>query len=103
MEQLRLCYYITGIKMKRVKKLYGLVMTFSLPLIMASCNEHDSQKKIGGSQDSSSVNKAGGPAIRDTATINKDRQDSGKMKSVDSTGKGKVDPSGHASGKPAKQ
>jgi hypothetical protein len=89
--------------MKRVKKLYGLVMTFSLPLIMASCNEHDSQKKIGGSQDTSSVNKAGGPAIRDTATINKDRQDSAKMKTGDSTSKSNADPSGRVPGKPAKQ
>jgi hypothetical protein len=89
--------------MKRVRKLYGLVMTFSLPLLMASCNERDSQKKIGGSQDTSSVNKAGGPAIRDTATINKDRRDSAKRPASDSTSKGNADPSGQVSPKPVKQ
>ncbi|MGF7040317.1 hypothetical protein [Mucilaginibacter lappiensis] len=81
--------------MKRVKKLYGLVMTFSLPLIMASCNEHDSQKKIGGSQDTTSVTKAGGPPIRDTSTINKDRQDSAKIRPKSGQAKGNADPSGH--------
>jgi hypothetical protein len=89
--------------MKRVKKLYGLLMTFSLPLIMASCNEQDSQKKIGGSQDTSSVNKGGGPAIRDTATINKDRRDSAKRPASDSKGKGNADPSGHLSPNPIKE
>jgi uncharacterized lipoprotein YehR (DUF1307 family) len=89
--------------MKRVKKLYALLMTFSLPLMMTSCDQRDSQKKIGGSQDTSSVNKAGGPAIRDTATVNKDRQDSAKIQTADSTGKGNADPSGHVSGNPVKQ
>ncbi|HEX8020229.1 hypothetical protein [Mucilaginibacter sp.] len=88
--------------MKRVKKLYGLVMTFSLPIIMASCNERDSQRKIGGSQDTSSVNRAGGPAIRDTATINKDRRDSARRPAGDSISKGNADPSGHTSGSPVK-
>lgn len=78
-------------------------MTFSLLLIMESCNEHDSQKKIGGSQDTSSVNKGGGPAIRDTATINKDHQDSAKRPASDSTSKGNADPSGHVSPNPVKQ
>lgn len=81
--------------MKRVRKLYSLMMTFSLPLIMASCNEHDSQKKIGGSQDSSSVTKAGGPPIRDTSTINKERQDSAKTPVKSGQAKGNADPSGH--------
>lgn len=90
-------------KMKRVKKLYGLLMTFSLPLLIASCDQRDSQKKIGGSQDTSSVHKAGGPAIRDTATINKDRRDSALRPASDSTSKGNADPSGHLSGNPVKQ
>jgi uncharacterized lipoprotein YehR (DUF1307 family) len=88
--------------MKLVKKLYGLLMTFSLSLLIASCDPRDSQKKIGGSQDTSSVNKAGGPAIRDTATINKDRQDSAKRQAGDSTSKGNVDPSGRVTPKPVK-
>lgn len=88
--------------MNRVKKLYGLVMTFSLPLFMASCHEADSQKKLGGSQDTSSVNRGGGPAIRDTATINKDRRDSAKMTAGDSAAKGNANPSGHMSPKPVK-
>jgi hypothetical protein len=67
--------------MKHVKKLYGLVMTFSLPLLIASCDQRDSQKKIGGSQDTSSVNKAGGllsgiprPLIKIAGILPKGRQ-----------------------------
>ncbi|MEO3407372.1 hypothetical protein AAFN85_25865 [Mucilaginibacter sp. CAU 1740] len=68
-----------------------------------ACNSGDSQKQIGNSQDTTSVNKAGGPAIRDTTTIDKDRKDSAKQPAADSMSKGNADPSGRMSAKPVKQ
>ncbi|MDN3550221.1 hypothetical protein [Mucilaginibacter aquaedulcis] len=71
-------------------------------MLFTACNSGDGQKKLGNSQDTTSVNKAGGPAIRDTSTINKDRQDSAKANKADSVSKGNADPSGHLSAKPPK-
>ncbi|SDE96384.1 hypothetical protein SAMN05216464_11196 [Mucilaginibacter pineti] len=73
-----------------------------LLLFCNACNSGDSHKTIGNSQDTTRVDRAGGPPIRDTATINKDRRDSAKITSDDSTSKGNVDPSGHASKPPEK-
>lgn len=61
-------------------------------VLLAACGQNNS-KSIGNSQDTTSVNKAGGPPIRDTATINKDRRDSALMP-AESTAKGNADPSG---------
>jgi hypothetical protein len=88
--------------MKKVK-LYGIMMSFSLSLMFASCDQNASQKEIGNSKDTTSVTKRGGPPIRDTATINKDRRDSAKMTAGDSTSKGNADPSGHEQKQPVKQ
>jgi hypothetical protein len=66
-----------------------------LAVTFMACNPTDSQKKIGNSQDTTSVNKGGGPTIRDTATINKEHLDSPKRPASDSTSKGNADPSGH--------
>jgi hypothetical protein len=67
-----------------------------LILFTAACDTDTSKKTLG---DTSSVNSAGGPPIRDTATINKDRRDSAKIPAADSTAKGNVDPTGHATPK----
>lgn len=77
------------------------VLTVFAMLFMA-CNSGDGQKKLGNSQGTTSVNKAGGPAIRDTSTINQDRQNSEKGNKSDSMSKGNAEPSGHLSAKPQK-
>jgi hypothetical protein len=87
--------------MKKIVQHILALMVFAIAF--AACNSGDSQKKLGNSQDTTSVNKAGGPAIRDTATINQDRQDSAKGNNTDSISKGNADPSGHLSAKPPKQ
>jgi hypothetical protein len=87
--------------MKKITQ-HILVLT-ALTMTLAACNSGDSQKKLGNSQDTTSVNKAGGPAIRDTSTINQDRQDSASGLKADSMSKGNADPSGHLSAKPPKQ
>ena len=62
-------------------------------LFLAACGPNRNNATIGNSQDTTSINKAGGPAIRDTATIDKDRRDSAKVP-AGSTAKGNADPSG---------
>jgi hypothetical protein len=79
-----------------MKKRYTLFCSLiALWLFVASCNSTDKQKSLGEHGDTSSVTSAGGPPIRDTSTINKDRADSAKIPAADSTAKGNVDPTGH--------
>jgi hypothetical protein len=73
--------------MKRI-----LNIALAAVLCITAC-QNNTHKSIGNSQDTTSVNRAGGPPIRDTATINKDRKDSAAMPK--STAKGNADPSGH--------
>jgi hypothetical protein len=80
--------------MRKVPELIGIPTALSL---FAAYSSGDSYKKLGNSRDTTSVNKAGGPPIRDTATINKDRLDSSKSPATDSMSKGNTDPSGHMS------
>lgn len=55
-------------------------------------------KSVGNSQDTESVNKAGGPQIADTATISQIKKDSA-VRRTDTTGKGNADPSGRPTNK----
>jgi hypothetical protein len=64
-------------------------------VLLASCGQNSDKKTISNSQDTTSVNRAGGPPIRNTATINKDRRDSAKLPARNSGAKGNADPSGH--------
>jgi len=77
-------------------KTTNLIIAVALLLYVSTgCNPADRNRKIGGSTDSSSVNRGGGPSISDTSTINNARkqhlQDS---LSGDTTSKGNVPPSG---------
>ena len=63
---------------------------FAALLSLAACNQNANHKTIGNTSDT--LGKAGGPPIRDTATINKDRLDS--TKPGKSSAKGNADPSG---------
>jgi len=71
-----------------------ILMAFAVSLLFASCDQNRNKATLNNSTDTTSVTKAGGPPIRDTATINKDRRDSAKMKSKNSSAKGNADPSG---------
>jgi hypothetical protein len=75
-----------------MKRIYqtGLLLT----MLLAACGQNRTKATIGNSQDTTSVNKAGGPPIRDTATINKDRLDSAKGQAKPGAAKGNADPSG---------
>jgi hypothetical protein len=64
-------------------------------LCCVACNLGDAHKTVGNTKDTTGVNKAGGPPIRDTATISQDRRDSARTPVADSTVKGNADPSGH--------
>ncbi|QEC74743.1 hypothetical protein [Mucilaginibacter ginsenosidivorax] len=77
--------------MKNILKLTGLALCL---LSASACDQNASQKTIRNSKDTTSVNKAGGPPIRDTATITKDRRDSAKNSGKSNAGKGNADPSG---------
>jgi len=68
----------------------ALVITLSL----AACDH--SNRTTNGTSDTSSVTKAGGPPITDTATVtaNEKANNKGTAKK-DSTAKGNVDPTGH--------
>lgn len=66
----------------------------ALALLLTACDQNASKKTIGNSQDTTSVTKGGGPPIRDTSTINKDRRDSAKLPAKSNTTKGNADPSG---------
>ena len=79
--------------MKKTTLLYALTASF-LTFAFAACDPNANHKTIGNSTDTTSVNKAGGPPIRDTATINKDRRDSAVNPGKSATGKGNADPSG---------
>jgi 3-deoxy-D-manno-octulosonate 8-phosphate phosphatase KdsC-like HAD superfamily phosphatase len=81
--------------LKNQNNIRCLGCSIAVILGLMACNPNDSHKKIGNSQDTTSVNKGGEPAIRDTATINKDHRDSANRPASDSTSKGNVDPSGH--------
>jgi hypothetical protein len=81
--------------MAKTSKIYGLAAALLLPFALSSCDSNASHKTLGNSQDTTSVNRGGGPAIQDTATISKNRRDSAKMPAKDSMKKGNADPSGH--------
>jgi hypothetical protein len=81
--------------MKSPKYIYRYLMIFTLGLCLSACRQSDNQKTLGNSNDTSNVNREGGPPIRDTATINKDRADSARMPASDSMSKGNADPTGH--------
>lgn len=87
--------------MKTMIRHIGVLVVLTISI--AACKSGDSHKQINNSSDTNSVNKAGGPTIRDTTTINKDRSNSAKGAATDSMNKGNADPSGHMSAKPAKQ
>ncbi|AYL95219.1 hypothetical protein [Mucilaginibacter celer] len=87
--------------MKKVIRYTGTLAALTTSVF--ACNSGDSHKQINNSQDTTSVNKAGGPAIRDTTTINKDRHDSAIAPATDSMSKGNADPSVHMSAKPIKK
>jgi hypothetical protein len=75
-----------------------VTLSVAIGLLLAtliSCDPKASKKTIGNSRDTTSVNKGGGPPIRDTATISKDRRDSAKVPAKKNTSKGNADPSGH--------
>jgi hypothetical protein len=63
-------------------------------LLLAACDQNRNKATLNNSVDTNSVTKAGGPPIRDTATINKDRRDSAKMKTKNPSARGNADPSG---------
>jgi hypothetical protein len=70
---------------------FGLIAAILVSIF--SCNSN--HKTLNNSQDTTSVNKAGGPPIADTATIAAQRKaakDSGK---ADTTARGNVSPTGH--------
>lgn len=79
-----------------MKTLQLIALISLLAYITTGCNSTDQNKEVGGSTDSSSVNKAGGPPITDTNTINQVRkqqlQDSVKG---DTTHRGNAAPDGH--------
>jgi hypothetical protein len=81
--------------MKSVISLYGLLTALLLTSAFVSYDSNSSQKNIGNSIDTTSVNKAGGPRIRDTATISKNRRDSASTNKKSTIGKGNADPSDH--------
>ncbi|WPV01456.1 hypothetical protein SNE26_06690 [Mucilaginibacter sp. cycad4] len=77
-------------------KTTNLIIPVALLLYLTTgCNPTDRNRKIGGSTDSSSVNRGGGPSISDTNTINRARKQ-GLQDSLngDTTSKGNVPPSG---------
>ncbi|WCT14931.1 hypothetical protein [Mucilaginibacter jinjuensis] len=86
--------------MKPVKTINnGSILLLLFILSFSACDSNASQKQIGNSQDTTSVNKSGGPAIRDTATITKDRRDSANLPAKSNSAKGNADPTGHMSPK----
>lgn len=62
-------------------------------VLLAACNGTRNKATLGNSRDTTSVNRAGGPQIRDTATVSKDRRDSARI-SQKPAAKGNADPSG---------
>lgn len=77
------------IKNKMTKAIMGMSMAL---LFFSSCDPNRNRATTNNSTDTNNVTKAGGPPIRDTATINKDRRDSAKMPK--SKNNGNADPSG---------
>jgi hypothetical protein len=65
----------------------------ALIITLAACDSNRSKANIGDSKDTTSVNSAVNPPIQDTATINKERQDSVKSAKSD-TATGNADPTG---------
>jgi len=76
-----------------MKTICLLAVLFSV--ILTSCDQNKKKVTFSNSVDTNNVTKAGGPPIRDTATINKDRRDSAKLPGKSSTAKGNADPAGH--------
>lgn len=86
--------------MKKVQTNYnGSILLMLFILSFSACDSNASQKQIGNSQDTTSVNKGGGSAILDTATITKDRRDSANLPAKSNSAKGNADPTGHMSPK----
>jgi hypothetical protein len=71
-----------------------LVAIIVMMISFSACDPNASKKTLGNTQDTTSVTKGGGPPIRDTATINKDRRDSARRPAKANTAKGNADPSG---------
>ena len=72
----------------------GTIELLFITLLFSACDQNANHKTIGSTQDTNNVNRAGGPPIRDTPTINKDRRDSAAMRGNPKTAKGNADPSG---------
>jgi hypothetical protein len=81
--------------MKSLNHLHGLSIAVAILLSISACDQNANQKTLGGSQDTSNINRAGGPPISDTATLNKNARDSAATPAGDSTSKGNAAPSGH--------
>ncbi|MDN3583456.1 hypothetical protein [Mucilaginibacter flavus] len=60
--------------------------------MLVSCDESRNKATLGGTRDTTSVNKAGGPPISDTAAISRNRRDSAGRKN--NLANGNADPSG---------
>ena len=77
-----------------MKTLTRLAIEITLIISVTACDSNrNSNTKLHNSVDTTSSNKAGGPVIRDTATITQQRKDSLNGKS-DTTANGNVKPSG---------
>lgn len=79
----------------KAKVMKGVLNTALAAVLCITACRNNTHKTIGNSQDTTSVNRAGGPPIRDTATINKDRKDSANLPAKNNAAKGNADPSGH--------
>ncbi|MEO6521296.1 MAG: hypothetical protein ABIN91_06460 [Mucilaginibacter sp.] len=76
------------------KLIAALAFATFLSINMAGCDH--SNKTLNGSQDTSSVNRAGGPPITDTASISKaEKEATHDSLKKDTTSKGNVDPKGY--------
>ena len=72
--------------------MYLLAVALALVISLYGCQEKDKDRSLG---DTNSVTGGGGPPVKDTTTINKERQDSAAKPMKDSTSKGNVNPTGH--------
>ena len=82
------------------RKFFRLICSILiLAFLFVSCDSNSDSKTLGNSQDTTSINKGGGPPIQDTASINKNQRDSANTPTGDSTNKGNADPTGHTTPK----
>ena len=79
--------------MKTIKIVFTTIL---LGTVVASCNHNRDNTTFGGSKDTTSINKAGGPAIADTAAISANQKNKGLDSTKNTiTAKGNIDPTGH--------